>query len=217
MNRHEKYFLVLAGIFFAALVMANILGITKFWDFFGILVPIGIIPYPITFLATDLISELYGEERAKFVVLTGFGLNVFLLLICFLADIAPPASAWLETVEPGREDTYSYVFSLMWRGTIASMIAYLTAQWFDVKIFHWIKQKTHGKRLWLRNNGSTMISQLIDTTAVISITFIGSVPLIQIAEFILYAYLFKLMVAITDTPFFYLGVNLSRKYIIQDQ
>ena len=137
----------------------------------------------------------------------------------FLAHYFEAHPDWVAiTTEntPEKLETFEHIYSYMNRGTIASMIAYLTAQFFDVRIFHWIKEKTKGKYLWIRNNGSTMISQLIDTTAVITITFIGQIEFSQIMEFIFYAYLFKLFVAATDTPFFYLGVRLFRKYIDKD-
>lgn len=225
MSSKEKFFLLLCGIFFAALIMANIIGISKFWSFFGLMVPIGIIPYPITFLATDLISELYGKERATYVVFVGFILNIFLLIIMYFAHLFPAHEQWTEIImnrNPAELETFEYVYSLMATGTIASMMAYLLAQFYDVKIFHWIKTKTKGRHLWLRNNGSTLISQMIDTVAVITLTFIGDVldnnlTISSLIDIILSAYVFKLFVALSDTPFFYLGVKLYNKYIDQPE
>jgi hypothetical protein len=207
MNSKEKLFLILAGTFFASLVMANILGISKFWSFFGIGLPIGIIPYPLTFLATDLISELYGKSRANYVVFVGLILNVFLVVTCTLAFYAPTDPAWLANMPEGAEKVYNSVYDLMIRGTFASMLAYLLAQFIDVRIFHAIKKRTAGKHLWLRNNASTMLSQLIDSTAVILVTFLGVLDAATLFTYIVSAYVFKLCFALADTPLFYLGVK----------
>ena len=214
MPYREKVFLVLAGIFITSLVMANLVGITKIFIFLGIGIPVGLIPYPVTFLATDLVSELYGEKRAQFLVLVGFIMNVFLVLVVTIGFYAPADPGWFEAIassgEPGKEHVFDYMYGYMIRGTIASMIAYLVAQFADVKIFHFWKRLTKGKHLWLRNNGSTMFSQIIDTVAVMTITFVGVLPAEKIIELIIYGYLFKAFVALTDTPFFYLGVRLLK-------
>lgn len=214
MPYREKVFLILAGIFITSLVMANLVGITKIFIFLGIGIPVGLIPYPVTFLATDLVSELYGEKRAQFLVLVGFIMNIFLVLVVTIGFYAPADPGWFEAIassgEPGKEHVFDYMYGYMIRGTIASMIAYLVAQFADVKIFHFWKRLTKGKHLWLRNNGSTMFSQIIDTVAVMTITFVGVLPTEKIIELIIYGYLFKAFVALTDTPFFYLGVRLLK-------
>ncbi len=214
MPYREKVFLILAGIFITSLVMANLVGITKIFIFLGIGIPVGLIPYPVTFLATDLVSELYGEKRAQFLVLVGFIMNIFLVLVVTIGFYAPADPGWFEAIassgEPGKEHVFDYMYGYMIRGTIASMIAYLVAQFADVKIFHFWKRLTKGKHLWLRNNGSTMFSQIIDTVAVMTITFVGVLPTEKIIELIIYGYLFKAFVALTDTPFFYLGVKLLK-------
>lgn len=214
MNTRERYFLVFAAIFISSLIMANLIGITKIFTIFGIGVPVGIIPYPVTFLATDLISELYGKKRASFVVWVGFAMSLFMLVIVSIGYFAPADPGWFEAIagsgEPGKEHVFDYVYGYMIRGTIASMIAYLVAQLVDVHLFHFWKRLTKGKHLWLRNNASTMVSQIVDTVAVMMITFVGVMPLSQILELILYGYLFKAAVALIDTPLFYLGVKLLK-------
>ncbi|MCB1191369.1 MAG: queuosine precursor transporter [Leptospiraceae bacterium] len=214
MEYRERVFLILSAIFISSLVMANLIGITKIFSFFGIGIPVGIIPYPITFLATDLISELYGKKRASFVVWVGFMMNIFMLLVTTIGYYMPVDPEWFNAIaklpEPGKENTFNYIYGYMIRGTIASMIAYLVAQMVDVHLFHFWKELTKGKHLWLRNNGSTMLSQIVDTVAVMSITFVGLLPMEKVIELILYSYLFKFIVALLDTPFFYLGVKLLK-------
>ncbi len=193
--------------------MANIVGISKFWVFFGLAVPIGIIPYPITFLVTDLISELYGRARANFVVFVGLIVNIFLLIVMTIAAEAPVDPQWLSATPVNEQETFQFMYSLMMRGTFASMFAYLLAQFIDVRIFHLIKEKTAGKHLWLRNNVSTLVSQLIDTTAVITVTFIGVLDFPTILTYIGYGYIFKVCFALADTPFFYLGVKFLTPFV----
>lgn len=206
----EKLFIVLAGIFIGALVMANIIGITKFVNLFGLIIPVGVLPYPATFLATDLISEIYGRKRANYVVFTGFVISVFILLMVTFGYYAPMATV---TENP---DLYEGIYGYMVRGTAASMAAYLTAQFIDVQLFHFWKKITRGKHLWLRNNFSTMTSQLVDSSAVIILTFWGSMGVVEIIQTIFYSYIFKFFAAALDTPLAYLGRYLIRKHIIQD-
>lgn len=243
-KRREVVFLLLSGLFLGSLVMLNILGVTRFIDlshWFGISpsssitfsLAVGILPYPITFLCTDFISEIYGRKRANRVVWVGMILNIWVLLILWFGG-------WLNapenlddlgrlplTVNDGEvEEPHGYVFysvrSLAFGATVASMIAYLTAQFFDVHVFHFLKKLTKGKHLWLRNNGSTLISQLVDSVAVILIThyIAEGLPVdpaksefIQLISFILSAYLFKVVAALIDTIPFYFGTVWLRKYL----
>lgn len=237
-------FLILSGIFLGSLVMLNILGVSRFVDlsdWFGISedsritfsLAIGVLPYPITFLCTDFISEIYGKKRANRVVWVGLILNIWILIVLWF-------SGWLDAPENLQSDgtlplelkdgvivePHGYAFysirSLAFGATIASMIAYITAQFIDVHIFHFLKKKTNGKKLWLRNNGSTLVSQLVDSIAVILIThyFASGLPLddnsplyIQLISFIISAYLFKLVVALLDTIPFYIGTKRLKKYL----
>lgn len=214
MEFRERMFLVLAAIFLTSLVMANIIGITKFVTVFGLTIPVGMIAYPITFLATDLISEFYGRRRASFLVWVGLGMNAFMLLIMTIGFYASPDAIWSEGIlkgdNPDAVNTYATVYGYMVRGTIASMIAYLIAQLTDVHLFHFWKELTGGKHLWLRNNGSTMISQILDTIAVISITLYPTHSFGDIVSIIISGYLFKFFVALVDTPLFYAGVRLLK-------
>ena len=244
MERREKVFFILASLFISALVMANIIGITKFFEFrvplwgYTVQVPVGIIPYPVTFLATDLISELYGRRRANWVVFVGFLMNVFLIAVCWVAQAAPFSGDWLGQIETGaaagraepwHRDVYPYIWNLIGMGVFASMVAYLVAQLVDVQLYHFWRGMTRGKHLWLRNNASTMCSQLIDSTVIICLIF-GSAAmageleaespfggrasgLAALGVFIFNAYIFKFFFAAFDTPFMYLFTSLLRPYV----
>ena len=167
----DQLFLVLSGIFIASLVTCNLIAnkfVTVDFGFKVFIVSAGILPYPLTFLVTDLISELYGQKKANLVVFSGFIASMFVLLFLWLGG---QFNAIPESLV--SDETYNSVFRNAWRLIAASMIAYLFAQFVDVRIFHFWKRLTNGKHLWLRNNGSTIASQLVDTTLVICILFIG--------------------------------------------
>ncbi|MCI5056094.1 MAG: queuosine precursor transporter [Flavobacteriales bacterium] len=232
-RRRETVFLLLAGIFLGSLVMLNILGISKFIDLSfslgSVEVPfvlaVGVLPYPITFLCTDFISELYGKKRANLVVFVGLLLNLWLLLVMWLGGALPPVPTQ-EMLSEGQSfngEIFYKVKNLTFSATFASMIAYLSAQFIDVHIFHYLKNKTKGKHLWIRNNGSTMISQLVDSSAVILITYLYSkdaLPLSedqdtfsQLLQLIFSGYIFKFSMAFLDTLPFIFGTRFLRKYL----
>ncbi len=206
MNFRSTLYLVLAGIFIASLVSANLI-FQKFftWTPFGLYtfeMSVGILPYPITFLCTDLISELYGRKKADQVVVAGFAASIFVLLVVGIADMVPQTE-W----SPIGSETFHSVFGLFGPAVFASMAAYLSAQIIDIRVFHFWKRLTKGKHLWLRNNGSTIVSQLIDTSAVLIL--LCSSGVIEWSKFFTLfqaGFLFKVLVALADTPLFYLGV-----------
>lgn len=233
--RRDALFLTLSGIFLTALVLGNVIGTTKFVTLFSLdlpawlksitpelvrdggiyvmSVPVGVLAYPFTFLATDLISELFGRRKAQLVVWVGFFMNFFMLLLM-------SAGHWLPNTGgvSGGIQLFEGVYEFMVGNTIASMIAYITAQTVDVRLFHFWKNLTGGRHLWLRNNASTMFSQLVDSTAILTILYfagnlgenINSVTALIIL--ILNSYLFKFFFALFDTPLFYLGVRFLREY-----
>ena len=207
MDFKEKLFLLLSGIFLTSLVLANIIGTTKFVIVFGLTVPAGVLAYPFTFLATDLICELYGKKRAQALVWVGFPMNFFMLGLMMLGHYLKDASGI-----SGATSTFESVYEFMIGNVIASMIAYLIAQSVDVKLFHFWKNLTKGKHLWLRNNLSTVVSQLADTTAIMTILYLAnnlgtSIQSIgDLVGLIFASYIFKVFVALFDTPLFYIGV-----------
>ncbi|WP_445666368.1 queuosine precursor transporter [Fodinibius sp. AD559] len=233
--KRDALFLSLAGIFLTSLVLGNVIGTTKFVTIFSVelsdwmldvipelirdngiytmSVPVGVIAYPFTFLATDLISELYGRKKAQLVVWVGFWMNVFML---FLMTV----NHWLPSTAgvSGGLQLFEGVYEFMIGNTIASMIAYLVAQTVDVRLFHFWKDLTDGKHLWLRNNASTTVSQLVDSTAILSILyFAGNLgqdvdTIGKLVILILNSYLFKFFFALFDTPLCYLGVKIFQEF-----
>ena len=217
MEFKEKLFLFLSGIFLTSLVLGNVIGTTKFVNVFGLTVPAGVLAYPFTFLATDLICELYGKKRAQTLVWIGFFMNFFMLGLMTLGNYLQDAQGI-----SGATSTFDSVYTFMVGNVIASMIAYLIAQSIDVRMFHFWKRLTKGKHLWLRNNLSTTVSQLVDTTAILSILFLSdnlgeNVKTVKdLIPLIFASYLFKFFFALFDTPLFYLGVWKLKPIIHED-
>ncbi len=209
----DRLFLVLAGVFIASLVSCNLI-FQKFfhWTPFGLYtfeISVGILPYPVTFLVTDIISELYGRRKANQVVMAGLFASIFVMGVILLAN-AVPATSW----SPVDGDTFSRVFGLFGPAVFASMVAYLLAQLIDIRVFHFWKRVTKGKHLWLRNNGSTIVSQLVDTATVILLLCItGAIEWKLFVPLVVNGFLFKVIVALCDTPFFYLAVALLKPRI----
>ena len=199
---------VLATLFVTCLIVANIIAV-KVVFISGWFVPAGVIAYPLTFLFTDVISELYGRKIASRVVWVGFGASILMVILVFGGRLLPPAAIWEG--QPAYESILGRVDMI----TLASMIACLISQHHDVFAFHFWRQKTKGRFLWLRNNASTMVSQALDTAIFITIAFWGTVPAGILTNMLLTQYVIKLIIAVFDTPFCYLLVGLLREKVKQ--
>ncbi|MDA9586975.1 queuosine precursor transporter [Flavobacteriaceae bacterium] len=212
----QKLYLYLASLFITSLVVSNII-FQKFfyWKPFELSIfgnelfelSVGILPYPITFLITDLISEIYGKKKANQVVIAGIFASVFSMGIVLIADFVPALDN-----SPINDTIFSQVFALSPIAVLASMLAYLIAQFVDIRVYHFWKNKTEGRMLWLRNNFSTFSSQFIDTFLVISLlSLFGILDWKLFWGLVLSGFLFKILVALFDTPFLYLFVGIFRK------
>lgn len=248
-RRREWVFLLISGIFLGSLAMLNILGVSRFIDLSSLIgisdtsdirfvVAVGVLPYPITFLCTDIISEIYGRKRANMVVWVGLLLNVWVLLVLWFGgwleapdNLGADGRLPLEITDGVATAPHGYAFyeirTLTFGATFASMIAYITAQFVDVQIFHGLKRRTEGRMLWLRNNVSTLSSQLIDSIAVILIThyYAHALPIPEgvalstaLFSFIMSSYLFKFVFALLDTIPMYIAVKYLRAYLrVEDE
>lgn len=203
-------FIILAALFLAALVTCNLIA-NKFVSinlgFKTFVVSAGVVPYPLTFLITDILSEIYGRRNTTMVVIAGFFASMLVLLILYLGHSFPAIES-----SPVSDTAFSLVFQNSWRVIFASMLAYLVAQFIDVRVFHFIKRSTNGKALWLRNNFSTFFSQLIDTILVTSVIFIGIESFGFISNLVWDGWLFKVLFAAVDTIIIYPLVFALRKY-----
>lgn len=206
-----RIYFTLGALFICALVVSNLI-FQKFfyWDFFGYYtfeISVGILPYPITFLITDTVSEIFGKKKANLMVTAGIFASLFSLLIVYVAKVVP-ATTW----SPVGDDLFSTVFGATALAVFASMIAYLLAQYVDIQIYHFWKRLTKGKHLWLRNNFSTFLSQFIDTFSVLFLLCsFGLIAWDLFGGLLLGGFLFKVLIAAIDTPFLYLGVGLLRR------
>jgi queuosine precursor transporter len=213
----QKIYFILSGLFICSLVVSNLI-FQKFfyWYPFGDVtifgaklfeISVGILPYPITFLVTDIISEIYGKKKANQVVTTGIFASVFSLGIIYLANEVPAIHN-----SPVDNATFSTVFGQTALAVLASMLAYLFAQYIDIQIYHFWKKLTKGKMLWLRNNFSTITSQAVDTFSVLFLLCSFNIlPWNVFSGLFISGFVFKLFIALIDTPFLYLAVYFFRK------
>ncbi|MGI9550449.1 MAG: queuosine precursor transporter [Aurantibacter sp.] len=212
-----RIYLYLGALFITSLVVSNLI-FQKFfyWNPFGDVrvfevslfeISVGILPYPITFLITDLISEIFGKKKANQIVTAGIFASFFSMGIILVADFAPAIPS-----SPSDNETFSKVFALSPIAVLASMIAYLLAQYVDIAIYHFWKRLTRGRHLWLRNNCSTFLSQFIDTFTVVGLLCVFKVlPWELFFGLVVSGFLFKVLIAFLDTPFLYFFVYLIRK------
>lgn len=211
-QKAETLYLILGSLFITSLVTSNLI-FQKFfsWSPFGIYtfeLSVGIIAYPITFLVTDIVSEIYGRKRANRLVKAGVFASAFALLIVVVSTNAP-ATQW----SPIDDGTFKQVFGFTFVTVGASLAAYLLAQFLDVQIFHFWKRLTKGKHLWLRNNFSTFASQLVDTATVLFLLCsFGVIEWDLFGILMLNGYLFKVLFALIDTPIIYAAVYFIRKH-----
>ena len=213
-NQALLLYIILTGIFISCLITCNLI----FLKFFSIKInflnlnfnqSVGLIAYPVTFLITDVISEVYGQKKANFVVISGIISSIIILGIMYLAEIAPA-----DLNSPVDNETFSLVFGEFGIAMAASLFTYLVCQLIDIRIFHFWKKLTKGKHLWLRNNLSTIFSQLIDTFLILFLlmTLTGypeNWPALK--KLFINGFLFKMIVALIDTPIIYIFVITIRK------
>lgn len=198
---------LLQGLFVAALIASNLLG-SKITEIGFVDFSVGIFAYPITFLITDVVEEVHDKSKVKEFVMVGFFSLIFVLGLTTLSVSMPFAERSLV------QEEYTQVFEISLRIFLASITAFLISQLHDVWAFHFWKEKTKGKYLWLRNNLSTITSQFIDTTIFMFIAFYGISPKFDFAytfSLIIPYWTLKMVVAFFDTPFVYLGVSWLRK------
>jgi len=209
-DRDELPFAIISALFVAALVVCNLIAnkfVTVDLGFHVFVLSAGVLPYPLTFLVTDILSEIYGKKRANQVVISGFVGSIFVMGVLWLGAQFPAL-----TDSKVDDATYFMVFHNAWRVILASMTAYLCAQLVDIRVFHAIKDRTGGKHLWLRNNLSTITSQLLDTVLVIGVLFLGEWSMSQMGGAILDGWSFKVLCALVDTPVIYGIVYLYGRY-----
>jgi hypothetical protein len=197
---------IAVGVFASLTVLANLLA-AKTIAFGPFIAPAAVLVYASTFLLTDILSELFGKEKARLAVWTGFLANM-VMLVSVLIAVRWSAS---PVMDMALASSFDAVFGFAPRVIAASMIAYLASQHHDVWAYGFWKDKTGGRRLWLRNNASTMASQAIDTLIFITLAFYGLVPNSVLLQMIAGQYVIKILIAALDTPFIYLALAAARR------
>lgn len=195
MEKNNRNLITINAVFVVSLIMANVVA-SKIVDVFGFVVPAAVVAYGITFLCTDIIGEIWGKEEANKTVKLGFVMQILSLCLIILAIMLPPA---VFAVEEGK--SFNSILGQSGRMVVASLIAYLVAQFNDVYVFHKLKAACNGKAKWIRNNGSTILSQFFDTAIFITVAFYGVVP--DLGWMVISQYVVKVVIALCDTPFFY--------------
>lgn len=216
-SQAQIIYLILAALFIASLVTSNLIFQKFFYwypidaEIFGVKlfeVSVGLLPYPITFLITDILSEIYGKKKANHVVIAGIFASFFSLAIIYVSKEAP-ATSWSVVDDP----LFVKVFGAAPLAVLASMMAYLFAQFIDIRIYHFWKNLTKGKHLWLRNNFSTFSSQIIDTlTVLVLLCSFEIIPWDKFVGLLISGVIFKMLIAALDTPILYLVVYAFRKH-----
>jgi len=210
-RRYEMIYGGFLAVFVTFVVLTNTVGV-KLFSLGGLTLPVSILWYPLTFLLTDIVSEVYGRTRARALVVLGFAMSVVLLGFSLVGIALPAAPVY------ALEQAYEGVFGPVWRLLFASMAAYLLAQMIDVQLFHFWKRVTRGRHLWLRNNGSTVVSQLVDSV-VVNVVFLWRNPSVftgttrDLAAIVGAVYAVKVVLALADTPLCYLGVWAVRRAV----
>lgn len=235
-SRHHYIYLAISGIFISTLCLINVMNISRFvtidfsfWqhDLF-ITLPIGVLPYPLTFLCTDIISECYGRQAANRLVTVGLIANLTILILFWLCGLPAPVIPDISlATQTDPESHFYYIRFLTMTAITSSMLAYLVAQYLDVHIFHFLKNLTQNKHLWLRNNVSTFISQFVDTCLVLTCTYFMTKHLAwresdasqpSLITVILSSYGFKFFAALLDTiPCYFFVWLIKKKAVISPQ
>ena len=210
-EKRYKVFLSLVSLFIAMLTISNVLAF-KLIELTPLLVaPAAVVAYSLTFLFTDVMVEIFGKEKSKFVVFAGFITQILVMIIIQIAIMLPSAGFFEQ------QEEFALVLSQSRRIIIASLIAYFISQLWDIHIFTYIKKKTGEKFLWLRNNGSTFTSQIIDTVIFITIAFVGTMGGNELFRLMIGQYLVKIIIAVIDTPIVYALVYFIKNKIFNSE
>jgi uncharacterized integral membrane protein (TIGR00697 family) len=205
-DRKQRFFVWLTAIFVAALITGDFIG-GKFFVLGGRAFSSGIIPFPLTFVITDLVNEFYGKHGARRLTFVGLGAAVFVWAVITLT-LALPTSPQ----SPIPDAVFSNAFGTSSRLYIASLTAYTIGQMLDISVFHVLRKLTGHRLIWLRTTGSTVLSQVIDSLTVSFVFLVGTRPMSFIVENAANNYVGKLVMAVLLTPLIYLGHGLFKRY-----
>jgi len=213
-SKKQFVYILLAGIFITNAVVAELIG-GKLIHIGPFIMSIGIIPWPIVFLTTDLINEYYGKAGVRKLSLITASLISYAFVILLIAIKIPAAAG----ISPVSDSQFYAVFGQSLWIIVGSIIAFLTSQYIDVFVFWFLRNKTGVKMIWLRTTGSTIVSQLVDSFLILGIAFWlpGKMTTENFINAAFTGYVFKLIIAILLTPLIYLGHSLINKYLAKEE
>ncbi len=197
LDLRTRIYLTLSAIFVTSLLVADVIA-GKFFVIGGLEVSVGVIPFPITFLLTDVVNEYYGRKGARLLTGIGAAMLVFAFAMIFLARALPTGEH-----SPVPKAAFDGVFGISYKFFAASLTAYLVGQVADINAFHLTKRITHSRLLWLRATGSTAVSQLFDTAIVNAAALAGVLAAGEIVKVAFWSYVYKMAVAVLLTPLLY--------------
>jgi uncharacterized integral membrane protein (TIGR00697 family) len=207
MNRRQRLYVWLTGVFVSALIVGDLIG-GKFFRLGGLDLSVGMIPFPLTFVLTDIVNEFYGAEGARRVTFVGLGMAVFVFTVINLALALP-----ISPESPMDQATFALAFGWSSRLYVASLTAYVIGQLLDISIFRLFVKYAGGRFLWLRATGSTIFSQAIDTLVINFVLLSGTKSLAFILDVSKNAYVLKVAIAVALTPLLYLGRGMLTRYL----
>jgi queuosine precursor transporter len=207
MDRKQRLYVWIAGVFVSALIAGDLIG-GKFFRVAGLDLSVGMIPFPLTFVLTDIVNEFYGTEGARRITFVGLGMAIFVFSVINLALALP-----VSPESPMSQELFARAFGWSSRLYVASLVAYVIGQLLDIWIFQLFLRMTGHRFLWLRATGSTVFSQAIDTLVVNFVLLSGKRSLEFILTVARNGYIVKLLIAICMTPLIYLGRGLFLRYL----
>lgn len=207
MNRKQHLYLWLAGFFVSALITGDLIG-AKFFRLGGVDLSVGMIPFPLTFVLTDIVNEFYGKEGARRITFVGLAMAVFVFVVINVAIHLP-----VSVESPMPQEVFARAFGWSSRLYVASLTAYLVGQLIDIWAFQLLRQVSGDRWLWLRATGSTLLSQAVDTLVVNFVLLADVKPLSFVLTVAQNSYITKLAIAVSATPLIYLGRRLVLRYL----
>ncbi len=240
-DKRTRLFLVLGGFFVANAIIAEMIGVKLFQletalgmakaDFtllgqehLSFVLSVGVLPWPIVFIMTDVINDYYGVRGVRFLTLLTTALITFLFAVLYLAIHMPPEHGWWITSSseqgvPDMQAAFAAIFGQGMNIILGSLTAFLIGQLVDALVFRHIKRLTGDKRIWLRATGSTLVSQLIDSVVVTYVAFwiFKDMSFAMATALVMTAYAYKFIVAIVSTPLIYVAHALIEAYLGKEQ
>lgn len=211
-SRRDLVFFVLAGIFITHALLGELLG-GKLFTAWGWVMSIGVIPWPVVFVTTDLVNEYYGPKAVRRLTLLAIALIVYTFGLLWLCMLVPAAD-----ISPVDDASFNRVFGQSMWIIVGSIVAFALSQLIDASVFVWLRKRTKNQLLWLRAVGSTVVAQFIDTFVINSIAFglPGKITPAQVLELSVTNYAYKFLIALATLPVIYLGHGLVDRYFAGD-